>query len=57
MESISENYLQLEIRSEAVMELINRGVLSIEDVRALNRSSGERVRALLLGSICATSAR
>lgn len=44
-------YLQLEIRAEALTQLINSGSLVVEDLRALNRCSQEKVRTLLLNSL------
>ena len=51
MTTYSHDYVQLEIRSDALMDLINNGDLVIEDVRALNKHSREGVRSMLLAAI------
>lgn len=51
MQAFSSDYVQLEIRRDALKGLINEGVLVIEDVRALNQQSRQGVREILLASI------
>ena len=51
MQASSSDYVQLEIRRDALKGLINEGVLVIEDVRALNQQSRQGVRDILLASI------
>lgn len=51
METRNSDYLQLEIRADAIMALVNQGALVVEDVRALNSQSREGVRAILLSAL------
>lgn len=51
MSTLDPDYLQLEIRSDALMTLVNQGVLAVEDLRALNPQSQEGVRSILLSVI------
>jgi hypothetical protein len=58
MDYVNENpFLQLEIRTEVLTHLINRGLIVVADLHALNSHSRDGVRTLLLDSLKSTIER
>ena len=45
---MDSEYIQLEMRKEAVLDLIAQGVLHLEDIHALNAQSHSRLRSELI---------